>query len=213
MNDSHITAVSTSGGIINQGRVNLLRLPLVVGVDHFLRIDIADLFLHAVRTLNGILETVFLARLQTGQGDPEIIAVTLHLVRRIQFPVGHIAEEEDAFGRLTIARGVGAQRHRPTVGAVVNTIADTRRTSARNRSHIRNSIPYIATGLFTQVNEDVTRHGFAFLASARTIVEDESKCFDIRRLRHAVERIDIRYYQLPFIVAQSGQLRLRRSTP
>ena len=79
-------------------------------MNHFLRIQIRDLFLHSVGTLHSILKAILLARRQTGEGDPEIITVLIELMRRIQFPIGHITDEEHALGGIGLAGCVGAER-------------------------------------------------------------------------------------------------------
>ena len=75
LDDGHVSVRTFSCRIIQQIRIHFLRLILVIGVQHFLRIQIRDLLLQTVRPLHSILETIFLTRLQTGQCDPEIVTI------------------------------------------------------------------------------------------------------------------------------------------
>ena len=99
LNNGYVSAVSATGRITDEGRVHRFRFPLVVGMQHFLRIDVANLFLDSVCALYSILETVFFARSEARECNPEIVAIALELVVIAQFPIGHIAQQEHMLGR------------------------------------------------------------------------------------------------------------------
>ena len=105
LDNRHITVCS--GGIIQQIRVDFLRLILVIWVQHFLRVQIGNLFLHTIGTLHGVLEAILLTGLQARQGNPEIVSVLVQLIISAEFPVGHVAEQEHPFCRCRLAGGIG----------------------------------------------------------------------------------------------------------
>ena len=77
----HISAVGSLQRVVDQRRICRLGLPFVVGMKHLLREEVGYLFLHAVGTLYGILEAVFLTGHKVIECDPEIVTVLVQLMR------------------------------------------------------------------------------------------------------------------------------------
>ena len=127
--------------IVQQVRIHFLRLILIVRMQHFLRIQIRDLLLHAIRTLHSILKTILLTGGQTRQRDPEIIAVLIELIVSAQLPIRHIAQQEHALGRLRLAGRIRTQRHRRTICSVIDTVTHSRRTGLLCRRQTGYRIP------------------------------------------------------------------------
>ena len=154
LNHRHIAVCA--GGITQQIRIYALRFILIVRMQHFLRIQIRDLFLHAIRTLNCVLETVLLSGSQARQRDPEIVTVLVQLIVRTKFPIGHITNQEHTFGRLRFAGSIGTQRHGCAIRTIVNTVTDSCRTCFLRRCHTCYIIPVgcvCAQSEHTQTNQ------------------------------------------------------------
>ena len=141
LNHRHIAVCAFTRRVIQQVRIHFLRFILIIRVQHFLRIQIGDLLLHAIRTLYGILEAIFLARLQPRKRNPEIVTVLIQLIIRTEFPIRHVAQQEHALGRLRLTGRIGTQRDRRTIFAVVDTIAHACRTGFLYRCHTGHIIP------------------------------------------------------------------------
>ena len=139
LNHRHVSV--RTGRIIQQIRIYFLRLVLVIGMQHFLRIQIRDLFLHAICTLHRILKAVLLTRCQPRQCDPEIIPVLIKLVVRTEFPIGHISNQEHPFRRLRFAGSVRTKRDGSTVCSIIDTITDSRWPCLFNRHNILYIVP------------------------------------------------------------------------
>ena len=139
LNDRHVSV--RAGRIIEQIRIHFLRFVLIIGMQHFLRIQIRDLFLHTIRTLHRILKAVLLTRCQPRQCDPEIIPVLIKLVVRTEFPIGHISNQEHPFRRLRFAGSVGTQGHRCAIRTVIDTVTYSCRTCFLRRCQTCYIIP------------------------------------------------------------------------
>ena len=218
LDNRHITAVCTAFRIIDQRRVDLLGLPFIIRMQHFLRIQIADLLLHAVRTLHCILETILFARFQIGKCDPEIITVLFHLVCVVQFPIGHIADHEHVLSRLGLAACIGTERHfGRIVGIVVDTVGYARRTRSCHNRCRGEVIPNVRV-LFAEPYIDITvGRGLTLFLSVLsidlTVMEHEYQGCHLCAGRDLVEIVQVVDHQLPFVITQTGQFRSRSRTP
>ena len=83
LDNGHVATVGTNHRVLNQCRVCRTGFILVILVNHLGGKEIRDLLVHRVRTLYRVLETILLLRSQTGQRNPEVVSVTLELIRRI----------------------------------------------------------------------------------------------------------------------------------
>ena len=168
--------------------------------------QIRDLFLHAIRTLYGILEAVFLTWYQVVKRDPEIVTVTLQLMCFVQFPLGHIAQEEHALSRFGLAGSIGTERYlRRIIFVVIDTLFDTRRTRTRDRLYTLHGIPDVTYRFLSENQVDIlTTCRLTFLRSARAVIEDKAQCVHISSGRDIVIGVHVVDHQLPFVIAEAG---------
>ena len=80
-------------------------------------------------------------RVSEKDGQPEIIAVLEQLVLGFEFPIRHIADQEDPLGGFGLAGGIGTEGHGRTVLAVVDTVTHSCRTSFLRRCQTGYIIP------------------------------------------------------------------------